>query len=140
MTAACRHLFKQQFHGIMDNIKLCCCKKRQRSKREKNIVANYKKLHDVSEKATLVSQTTNFITHVSEPAIKLSQIYSLFTNFILIYQIYEISMKNLDNPYYKAVVIVQGVALTSLYLIAYSTINYSIYINGGPGTNMKFEN
>jgi hypothetical protein len=38
------------------------------------------------------------------------------------------------------VVIVQTIAIFSLYLISYSTLNYGLYFNGGKGANLRFEN
>ena len=48
-------------------------------------------------------------------------------------------MANVDNGLYKIVVLVQAIAIISVYLISYSTLNYSIYFNGSKGTNLNFD-
>ena len=79
---------------------------------------------------------------VSEPVTRMISLNSLMTNVIMIYQTYWISLepKNIDSLSYKIVIAVQSIAVISLYLISYSTLNYSLYFNGGKGTNLRFEN
>lgn len=54
---------------------------------------------------------------------------------------YWISLKeeNITKANYKVVVIIQSIAIFSLYLISYSTLNYGMYFNGGKGANLRFE-
>ena len=60
----------------------------------------------------------------------------------MVYQTYRIALRpeNIDNSVYKIVVVIESIAIVSLYLISYYTLNYSLYFNGGKGTNLRFEN
>jgi hypothetical protein len=60
----------------------------------------------------------------------------------MVYQTYLVAMRpaNVDKMGYKIVVVIDAIAIVSLYLISYSTMNYSLYFNGGKGTNLRFEN
>jgi hypothetical protein len=79
---------------------------------------------------------------IAEPLTRLISLYSLMNNFIMVYQTYWIALKpeNIDNVVYKIVIVIESIAIVSLYLISYSTMNYSLYFNGGKGTNLRFKN
>jgi hypothetical protein len=76
------------------------------------------------------------------PVTRMISLYGLMNNFIMIWQTYQIALRqeNIQKWHYKVVVIVQFISIFSLYLISYSTLNYSMYFNGGKGANLKFEN
>lgn len=82
------------------------------------------------------------LTLMLEPMTRMLALYSLMNNFLLIWTTYQIAIKdeNIDKAGYKIVVIIQTVAIFSLYLISYSTLNYGLYFNGGKGANLRFEN
>ena len=60
----------------------------------------------------------------------------------MVYQTYLVAMKpkNIDKMGYKVVIAIEAISIVSLYLISYSTMNYSLYFNGGKGTNLRFKN
>ena len=82
------------------------------------------------------------LSMISEPATRLVELYSLLNNFIMVYQTYLVAMKpkNIDKMGYKVVIAIEAISIVSLYLISYSTMNYSLYFNGGKGTNLRFKN
>jgi hypothetical protein len=107
--------------------------------RYENLVEEWQVVLDKKEAPVLEE---SLLSIISEPATRLVALYSLLTNFIMVYQTYYIAMrpKNIDNAAYKVVIAVEAIAIISLYLISYSTMNYSLYFNGGKGTNLRFEN
>ena len=116
-----------------------CCKSRLRKKRQDSILEEWMTLQNKKEAEPLEESVLSMI---SEPATRLLGLYSLLNNFIMVYQTYQVAMKpkNIDNMGYKVVIAIESIAIVSLYLISYSTMNYSLYFNGGKGTNLRFEN
>ena len=104
-----------------------------KSQRRSSII---KELESLSVK---VKAEESIIQIMSQPLSRLISLFSLFNNLKLLNKTYYIALANVDNGLYKIVVLVQAIAIISVYLISYSTLNYSIYFNGSKGTNLNFD-
>jgi hypothetical protein len=132
-------IYKEEYNGCWNKILCGCFYTRLKQRRHMNVLKEFRQYKNGDTDEELAPFIPILLI---TPMIRMISLYGLMNNFIMIYQTYQIAIKeeNIEKWHYKVVVIVQFVSIFSLYLISYSTLNYSLYFNGGKGANLKFEN